>query len=166
LIGMAETTREDRVMAALAMSRGLVTPTDEEAKVAVESSRTLAAHAGGSGLRVEIKNGDGGGEELVLPAPAVRLLLNVLTELGQGNAVALDTVQPELSTQQAAGLLNVSRPYLVKLLDEGAIPSRKVGTHRRVLREDVLAYKRDIDEKRLKALEELAEQAQELDMGY
>lgn len=154
-------------MVRLATAGGLVTPTADEAKVAGASGRALAAHLGdaGAGLRLEVRNG-AGTEELVLPAPAARLLLDLLTELGQGNAVALDTVQPELTTQQAADLLNVSRPFLVGLLDDGRLPSRKVGTHRRVRREDVLAYKADIDAKRLRALAELAEQAQELGMGY
>ena len=145
--------------------RGLISPTQEEAKAAGESGRALASHLSESGLKLAVKNGKGS-EELTLPVPAARLLIDLLNELGQGNAVALDTVQPELTTQQAADLLNVSRPYLVKLLDEGVIPSRKVNTHRRVRREDVLNYKRDIDAKRLQALEELAAQAQELNMGY
>ncbi|MBX9626147.1 MAG: helix-turn-helix domain-containing protein [Gemmataceae bacterium] len=164
---MTDPTHENRPPGTRATARKLVTPTEDESRVAVESSRALAAHLGGPGasLTLAVKNGKGM-EDLVLPAPAVRLLLNVLTELGQGNAVALDTVHPELTTQQAADLLNVSRPYLVKLLDEGVIPSWKIGTHRRVLREDVLKYKADIDAKRLQALEELAAQAQELNMGY
>jgi excisionase family DNA binding protein len=147
------------------LARGLISPTQEEAKAAGESGRALASHLSESGLKLAVKNGKGS-EELTLPVPAARLLIDLLNELGQGNAVALDTVQPELTTQQAADLLNVSRPYLVKLLDVGVIPSRKVNTHRRVRREDVLNYKRDIDAKRLQALEELAAQAQELNMGY
>lgn len=148
-------------MTTVAPGRSLVTPTDAEAKAAGESGRRLAAHLSESGLKLAVKSGKDS-EELVLPAPAARLLIDLLTLLGQGNAVALDTVQPELTTQQAADLLNVSRPYLVKLLDDGAIPSRKVNTHRRVLREDVLAYKRDIDAKRLDSLGELTALSQEL----
>lgn len=160
---MTEIAPENRTRIPPATGRGLVTPTEDEAKVAVESSRTLAAHLGGEGaaLKLAVKNG-AANEELVLPAPAARLLLDILTELGQGNAVALDTVQPELSTQQAADLLSVSRPHLVKLLDEGAIPSRKVGTHRRVLREDVLRYKAEWKAERLAALDELTALDQEL----
>lgn len=143
------------------LTRGLVSPTEEEAKAAEVAGRALASHLTESGLRLAVKSGEGD-TEVVVPAPAARLLLDALAELERGNAVALDTVQPELTTQQAAALLNVSRPYLVKLLDDGAIPSRKVNTHRRVRREDVIAYKRDIDAKRYQGLEELAALSQDL----
>lgn len=148
-------------MATIMLTRGFMSPTEEEAKAAEKSGRALAAHLNEEGLKLAVRNGKKS-EELTLPAPAARLLIDLLSELGQGNAVSIDTVQPELTTQQAADLLNVSRPHVVKLLDEGVLPSRKVNTHRRVRREDVLAYKRDIDAKRLAALDELTGLSQDL----
>jgi excisionase family DNA binding protein len=142
----------------------VVTPTDADSAIAKESSRRLAAHMGrGNGVRLEFKTG-ATSEELVLPPAAARVLLRVLTEMGQGNAVTLTPIRAELTTQQAADLLNVSRPHLVKLLDEGIIASWKVGTHRRVQLEDLLAYKRDFLAKRHAALDELQELSQELGM--
>jgi excisionase family DNA binding protein len=144
-----------------------VTPTEEDAEQAKLSSRQLAMQfADAEGFRLQIENSSKTGESLVLPKAAVRLLFRVLTEMAEGNAVTLVPIHAELTTQEAAELLNVSRPFVVKLVDEGTIPSRKVGTHRRVMFEDVLSYKRDIDHKRLKALEELAALDQDQDLGY
>jgi excisionase family DNA binding protein len=144
----------------------VVAPTKADSALARESSQKLAAHLGhGLGLRLEVKNA-ATSEELVLPPPVLRLLLSLLNEMGRGNAVTLTPLRAELTTQQAADLLNVSRPHLVKLLDEGTIPSRKVGTHRRVQLEDLLDYKRDFLAKRHAALDELQALSQDLDMGY
>ena len=139
-----------------------VAPTDQEATLARESSRQLSRFTKHD-LRVRILESD---EEMVLPAAAVRLLMDLLSEMSNGNAVTLIPIHAELTSQQAADFLAVSRPFLVKLLEDGQMPFRKVGTHRRVLFKDLMSYKREIDKKRLKTLDELAAQAQELDMGY
>jgi excisionase family DNA binding protein len=145
-----------------------VTPTEADSRLAQESSRRLAAHlAARDRLRVQVVSKKEQTEETIpVPASVFRILTDILTEMAAGHAVTLIPVHAELTTQQAAELLNVSRPYFIRLLDEGQIPHRKVGTHRRVLFQDVMAYKNRIDAERLKVLDELAAQAQELDMGY
>jgi len=97
---------------------------------------------------------------------ALRLLIDVLTEIGQGNAVSIIPIHAEPTTQEAAGVLNVSRPFLVQLLESGQIPHHKIGKHRRVRYQDVMEYKARIDGERQKALDKLAEEAQNHGMGY
>jgi excisionase family DNA binding protein len=80
--------------------------------------------------------------------------------------VTLLPLYTELTTQEAADLLNVSLPFLVKLIKSGALPYRKVGKHRRIYLRDVLAYKEAIDRARHETLDELVAQAQELNLGY
>ena len=86
--------------------------------------------------------------------------------MAKGNAVTLIPIHSELTTQQAADILNVSRPFVIEQLEKGVIPYRKVGTHRRVVLEDLMAFKQTMDRNRLEALEELSSIDQELDLGY
>ncbi|MBB5366172.1 helix-turn-helix domain-containing protein [Deinococcus humi] len=97
-----------------------------------------------------------------LPAGVAALLHSILGEVAKGHAVQVLPVHAELSTQEAADLLGVSRPHLVKLLEEGALPHHKVGTHRRVKLDDVLTYRHQRDQDRRQALQALADLDQEL----
>jgi len=101
-----------------------------------------------------------------LPASAVQMLMDILVNISQGNAVQVVPVHAELTTQQAADILMVSRPYLVKLLDEKKIEHRKVGSHRRIRYNDLLQFKAQEERARKAVLDELTAEAQELDMGY
>lgn len=97
-----------------------------------------------------------------LPAGVAALLRSILGEVAKGHAVQVLPVHAELSTQEAADLLGVSRPHLVKLLEEGALPHHKVGTHRRVKLDDVLTYRHQRDQNSRQALQALADLDQEL----
>lgn len=107
-----------------------------------------------------------GTEVAPIPVAAVEVLRDALHELGQGHAVAVVPIHAKLTTRQAAELLNVSRPYLIGLLEKGEIPFHKVGTHRRVAFQDVMQYKRKTKAQRLQSLEELSALDQELGLGY
>ena len=102
----------------------------------------------------------------MLPAEAVHLLVRILTHMASGSAVTVLPVQAELTTQHATDLLGVSRPYLVRLLDEGKLPFHKVGTHRRVRAADVMAYQRQRHVRSKRLLDDLTEEAQSLGLGY
>jgi excisionase family DNA binding protein len=156
-------------MAALiAASFETVAPSEADTLLARESSRRLATRKLGrrSSIRIQVLDADGEAETVAVPASALRLFLQLLTEMSQGNAVTLIPTHAELTTQQAADLLNVSRPFLVKLLDNGSIPSRTVGKFRRVRFDDLMAYKGKDDAARAKVLDQLSAEAQELGMGY
>lgn len=134
----------------------------EEEKIAYESSLTLARHAfAGKSLKLYIADTEQD-EPIVLPYAAVALLLGMLRMMASGFGIALTPLHSELTTKQAADILHVSRPYLIKLLDAGDIPYHKVGKHRRIRREDVMAYKQAIDQRREAVLDELVAESQEL----
>jgi excisionase family DNA binding protein len=137
-------------------------PSEADAVLAKETSRVLASHLRDHDpIKLRII-GDSSRETVALPASAVRLLVRVLEEMARGNAVTLIPVHAELTTQEAADMLNISRPSLIQLLDEGKIEYRRVGTHRRVRFESLLKHKRQAAAARRAALAELAAYDQEL----
>ncbi|PWQ96859.1 excisionase family DNA-binding protein [Leucothrix pacifica] len=141
-------------------------PSEEDIAQAKESSRILAKYADMDRVRMTLKGNEGQGDDLILPGPVVQLLLNVLSEVSQGNAVNIMPIHAELSTQEAANILNVSRPHLVKLLEQGEIDFHKVGTHRKVLAKNIIEYKERITKQRHEVLDELVSVSQEMGMGY
>jgi excisionase family DNA binding protein len=149
-----------------------LTPTPEEAALAQESSRSLTRFLSRGVTRKEFKlrirtENEAGEEETVsIPVSAFRLLNDILTQMSQGNAVTIIPIHAELTTQQAADILNVSRPFLIEQLEKNVIRHRKVGTHRRIQFQDLMDYKKTMDRQRLETLEKLTQQAEELDMGY
>lgn len=106
------------------------------------------------------------GEFVAVPRKALDLLFSILSNMSEGKSISLVPSDSEVTTQQAADMLNVSRPHIVKLLEEGAIPYKKVGSHRRILLEDLIEYDEKLKAQRSNSLKNLAKQAQELGLGY
>lgn len=154
-------------MSALSQERGPVIPKEHDIALAEQSSRELAAlfpkKEKDFHMLVRVDKREA---KITFPFSAMKLLLQILTQMAEGNAVTLIPIHAELTTQEAANLLNVSRPFLIKLLEKGEIPFHKIGTHRRIRFIDLLHFKTQADESSQKALDELVKQAQELDMGY
>lgn len=137
-------------------------PSEAEAVVAKETSRVLASRLKpAKPLRLRMLDDPAKGT-VEIPASAVRMLIHILEEMARGNAVTLIPVHAELTTQESADLLQISRPSLIRLLDEGTIEFRRVGTHRRVRLEALMAYKRRADADRRAALAQLAAYDQQL----
>ncbi len=142
-------------------------PSEEERSAARDTSRMLAPHLKDrKGLRFQIGERHGKQESALLPPTAVRLLVDLLSEIAKGNTVTIIPIHAELTTQEAANLLNVSRPFVVQLIKNKHLPARKVGSHRRILFADLMVYKNNMNAGRMKALDALAAQAQDLNLGY
>ena len=154
-------------MTAALKNRSLSLPTDNEMSLAEESSKKLSAYMKSTTHPAFqlVKKGKNL-ETIAIPATAIRLLVMILSQMAKGNAVTLIPVHAELTTQEAADVLNVSRPFLVNLLEGRKIPFHKVGSRRRVFAKDVLRFKEETDKKRLEVLEELANEAKKHNMGY
>jgi len=137
----------------------------EQAQAAVRALSGLLKKKAPRTLRIQP---EGGKEHVTVTVPieAFALFLEILAQMANGNAVSIVSVQAELTTQQAAELLNVSRPFLVGLLEEKKIPYRTVGTHRRLMVSDILAYKDRDSAYRRKIADDLAGEAQKHGLGY
>lgn len=145
----------------------------EDIEVARSSARSLQAflraHPGGADepFFLQARGGNDQHKTVVIPSTVADAMLQALEELGDGRALVLDSLDEELSTQEAAEILQVSRPYLIEnLLETGEIPFHRVGNRRRIKLSDVMRYKRRREERRKAALRELSDEAQELGMGY
>ena len=147
-----------------------VPPSEADAQAAALAARLLSPllkESRRSGSHIVLRPGDSKVKQAVsVPHGALVLLVRVLEQMARGNAVTLVPIHAELTTQEAANLLNVSRPFLIGLLDQGKIPFHKTGTHRRILFKDLLACKEQEALRKERALRELAEDDQDLDLGY
>lgn len=141
-------------------------PNEQDAELARDALARvkdyLARHRGAAHEPVRIRVDEAGEQPLTLPRVSVELMARVLAHIAAGQTVAIVPNHAELTTQQAADMLNVSRPYLISLLDEGKIGYRRVGTHRRIVASSLLEYKRADDAARRSAADELAAMTQEL----
>ncbi len=145
---------------------GSVDPGEVDAEVAERAARRirdyLESHPDDD--LIEALDEVGTADALVIPRPTAVLFALILDALADGKGVQIVPKDMELTTQQAADLLNVSRPYLINLLESGKIPFRKVGRHRRVTFEALMEYKRHDDAERRAAADDLTELSEELDL--
>lgn len=141
----------------------------DEVEAAGDSARLLRAAldaglAGPSFVRLLMEEPTE--RQIVLPREVARLLADMLAELANGNAVSVVPLQAELTTQQAADLLGVSRPFLIGILERGEIAHRMVGNRRRVPVADLLRYQEEQNERSRQAVSALTREAEELGLGY
>jgi excisionase family DNA binding protein len=157
----------ERTMTTTAQSK-VTLPAEREVQAAVQGQRALAAYLATrvETQRIQIFDEQNQAHLVELPTSALRLLVDILAELADGNAVKVVPVHAELTTQEAADLLNVSRPHLIKLLEDGQLLFHRTGKHRRVRFADLMQFKESRDQASDRAMEELSRQSQELGMGY
>ena len=138
-------------------------PAQSDAPQVATLDQALRA-AAGSAQRLEIVLSNG--EHVTLPDNIQRALALVAREIATGNGVAVVPVHHELTTHEAAAVLHVSRPHLIRMLDEGRLPSRKIGTHRRIRFDDVMAYRAGEEHERDALLARIAQESQSLGLEF
>ena len=137
------------------------------AEIASTLMGVFLSHDGKKDVQFSLRRSNGRDTtEFLLTPTIVDLIFRTIIHIAKGDAVTIVPFHAELTTQEAASFLQISRPYLIKLLEKGAIPFRKVGRHRRILFEDIVKYKEKSKEKSRRALDELTKESQEFDLGY
>jgi excisionase family DNA binding protein len=143
-----------------------INPGDVDTGVVERAARRITEYLDGhpGDDLIEALGEVGAEDALIIPRATVVMFAQILGLLAQGRGVQIIPKEVELSTQQAADMLNVSRPYLIGLLESGQIPFRKVGRHRRIKFEDLVNYQRQDDLRRRVAADKLAELSEDLDL--
>lgn len=137
------------------------------AEAAIALMGKLISEDGSKNFHFTLQKRHGRGEiEFSLTPLVVDLIFRTLVHIANGNAVTIVPFHAELTTQEAADFLKISRPFLIQLLEKERIPFRKVGRHRRILFEDLLKYKERSKAKGKRIREQLTEESQDLDVGY
>lgn len=141
-------------------------PAPKEIEAALKGQRELAAYLSTAleTQKIAIQDEHNETHVIELPTSALTLLVSILGELALGNAVQVVPVHAELTTQEAANMLNVSRPHLVKILEQGQLPHHKTGRHRRVLFADLMRFKENRAKESNDAMQELADHSQDLNL--
>jgi excisionase family DNA binding protein len=137
-------------------------PSADDTKLSQESSRILTTHLSPDDHQIEITAADGNKHQATIPAAAYRLLVDALTQMAQGNSVSLTPIHAELTTQEAADLLNVSRSFLIEKIESGELPHHNLGKHCRINFSDLIIYKNQTDLATAQGLDEMVAISQEL----
>lgn len=151
------------------MSKSISKISKTDQKIALSSIELLskseekASKSKSNTVKLKLLESD---EVVTIPLKALKLLTSIISNMAQGKSTTLMPSDAEVTTQQAAEILNVSRPHVIKLLETGKIPFKKVGSHRRILLQDVLQYESKFKSIRRKKLDALTKEAQNLNLGY
>lgn len=142
-------------MSALPEAFNEATPLNPELiDAAAAAARTLARYSSAPTVRLAV--GDGEASPISLPADIFAQIVDLLSKIANGNAVSIVPIDAELTTQQAADLMNVSRPHVIKLIERGDLPHRMVGTHRKLPARSVLAFRHKTELEQVEALRRMA----------
>jgi len=146
------------------VSNTLSLPAEHEVQVARQGRNRLASYLtkGSRTQSIQLIDDKNNAHLVEVPTAALHLLVNILDEFASGNAVEVVPIHSKLTTQEAANLLNVSRPYLIKLLEEGKLPFHYVGSHRRIRFDDLIAFREEQDRKSEEAMTELVRLSEEM----